>query len=63
MKVETIIDRRDCLKEALASTHITIFGRGSSILLFLFVDEVDFSIGKGLLCFYDKQKLIIHDCL
>ena len=43
MKVETIIDRRDCLKEALASTHITIFGRWSSILLFLFVDEVDFS--------------------
>ena len=44
---------------ALAPTHLTIFIRGLSIILFSFINKVfpfkTFLVSKGLLCLYDKQ--------
>ena len=52
-----VVFQRSFSSWALPPTHFTIFNRELSILLFSFINQVDFLVSKGLLSIYiyDKQ--------
>ena len=59
-----VVFRRSFSSWALAPTLFTIFNRELSILLFSFINQIDFLVSKGLLSIYIYMiNQIIHGCL